>query len=148
MKKFKFSLATVKEYKEKLLDNLKLEHGIIMTAVREQEEVIRGMEETEKLVNKELNERNRKGITPFELMNYQRYIKVLQNDIKLEYEKLDKLKQAEEEKLEEVVEMKKETSSFEKLEEKRLKEYNGIVRKEQELFIEEFVTNKKYARRE
>jgi flagellar FliJ protein len=147
MKKFHFSLAAVKEYKEKLLDNLKLEHSTILAAIAEQEKLIQGMEETERLVNEELNEKNRKGITPYELMNYQRYIKVLQDDIRLEYEKLAKLKKAEEEKREEVIEMKKETASFEKLEEKKLKEYNSVVQKSQELFVEEFVVSKKYARR-
>ena len=78
-------------------------------------------------------------------MNYSRYIKVLQYNIKLEYEKLAKLREAEEKKREELVEMKKETASFEKLEEKRLEEYNYLARKEQEVFIEEFVSNKKYA---
>jgi len=147
MKKFNFSLQAVKEYKEKLLDNLRLEHSIIIAAVKEQEKLIHGMEATEKLVNDELNEKNSKGITPYELMNYQRYIKALQNDIRLEYEKLRKLEKAEDEKREEVVEMKKETSSLEKLEEKKIKEYNSIVQKADELFVEEFVVGKKYVRR-
>jgi len=144
MKKFNFSLGTVQDYKEKLLENLKLEYSMILSAIAEKEQQIQAMEETEKFVNKELNERNCKGITPFELMNYQRYMKVIQNDIRLEYEKLDKLKKAEEAKREEVIEMKKETASFEKLKEKKLKEYNDIAQKAQELFIEEFVVNKKY----
>lgn len=147
MKKFDFSLRAVKEYKEKLLENLVLEHSVILAAIAEQKKLIQGMEDTEKLVNDELNEKNRKGITPYELMNYQRYIKALQNDIRLEYEKLGKLEKAEEKKREEVIEMKKETSSLEKLEEKKIKEYNSIVQKAEELFVEEFVVNKKYARR-
>ena len=147
MKKFHFSLEVVKEYKEKLLENLKLEHSTILSAISKQENLIKEMENTEKLVNDELNEKNRRGITPYELMNYQRYIKVLQNDIRLEYEKLSKLKKAEEEKRDEVIEMKKETASFEKLEDKKLKEYNSLVQKAQELFVEEFVVNQKYARR-
>jgi len=147
MKKFSFSLQAVKEYKEKLLENLRLEHSVIIAAVKEQEKLIQGMEETEKLVNDELNEKNSRGITPYELMNYQRYIKALQNDIRLEYEKLRKLEKAEDEKREEVVEMKKETSSLEKLEEKKIKEYNNLVQKADELFVEEFVVSKKYVRR-
>ena len=147
MKKFSFSLETVKEYKEKLLENVVLEHATILAAIAEQEKLIKKMEETEKLVNEELNEKNRNGITPYELMNYQRYMKVLQDDIRLEYEKLAKLNLAEEEKRGEVIEMKKETASFEKLEEKKLKEYNKLVQKTEELFVEEFVVSKKYARR-
>ena len=145
MKKFTFSLNTVKEYKEKLLDNLKAEQSIILVAVENQKELIKEMEGTENLVNIELNEKNSKGITPYELMNYQRYIKVLQSDIRKEHEKLARLEIAAEEKRKELVEMKKETTSFEKLEEKKLKEYNAQVRKVDEIFIEEFVSNQKYA---
>ena len=147
MKKFNFSLRAVKEYKEKLLDNIKLEHAAILLAISKQEKLIRGMEETETLVNKELNEKNSKGIAPYELTNYQRYIKVLQNDIRLEYENLYKLNKAEEEKREELLEMKKEAASFEKLEERKLKEYNTLVQKTHELFVEEFVVSQKYAKR-
>jgi len=147
MKKFTFSLEAVKEYKEKLLDNVVLEHATILAAIAEQENLIKKLEETGRLVNEELNEKNRNGITPYELMNYQRYMKVLQDDIRIEYEKLAKLNLAEEAKREEVIEMKKETASFEKLEEKKLKEYNKLVQKKEELFIEEFVVSKKYARR-
>ncbi|MCL1808164.1 MAG: flagellar FliJ family protein [Clostridiales bacterium] len=148
MKKFTFSLSTVKGYKDKLLGNLKIEHAAILAKMSKQKELIKGMEESERLVNSELNERNSKGIAPHELVNYQRYLRVLQNDIKVEYENLAKLQKAEEEKREELLEMKKETASFEKLEEKKLEEYNVLARKEGELFIEEFVSNKKYAKQE
>jgi len=146
MKKFIFSLAVVKEYKEKLLDNLKAEQAVILAAIDAQKKLIAEMEATEKFVNDELNERNSKGISPHEFANYKRYIRVLQNDIALEYEKLEELNEQAEKKRIEIMEMKKETTSLEKLEEKKLKEYNVLERKEQELFIEEFVSNQKYAR--
>jgi flagellar FliJ protein len=145
MKKFTFSLNVVKGYKEKLLENLKIEQGEILLAISKQKELIHKMEEAEKLIISELNEKNSKGIKPHELINYQRYLKVLRNDIAREYEKLDKLKAAEERKRKEVIETKKETASFEKLEEKKLEEYNVLARKAQEVFIEEFVSNQKYA---
>jgi len=145
MKKFVFSLNAVKDYKEKLLENVKIEYSAIIASIMKQEKLIKGLEETETLVNGELNDKNSKGIAPHELMNYQRYLKVLQNDIRLEYEKLARLNRAEEAKREELVEMKKETATFEKLEEKKLAEYDYLARKEQEVFIEEFVSNKKYS---
>jgi len=144
MKKFTFSLETVKNYKESLLDNLKLEHAAILAEVAAQKKLIGGMEETEKLVNSELNDRNSRGIASHEHANYRRYLKVLENDIKLEYEKLFALEKKEDDKRKEVVEMKKETSTLEKLEEKKLEEYNDLLLKDNELFIEEFVSNQKY----
>jgi flagellar FliJ protein len=145
MKKFKFSLDAVKGYKEKLLENIKIEYSAIAQSIIKQQKLIRGMEESERIVNSELNDKNSEGIAPHELMNYQRYLKVLQNDIKFEYEKLARLKKTEEAKRKEMVEMKKETASFEKLEEKKLAEYDYLARKEQEIFIEEFVSNQKYS---
>ena len=146
MKKFKFTLDVVKKYKEKLLENLKIEQSIILAAIAEQKKLIAQMEEALRLINQELNEKNSSGITPHELLNYKRYLRVLQSDIDNEYEKLEKLEAAAEEKRKEIVEMKKETTSLEKLEKKKIEEYNVLERKEQELFIEEFVGNQKYLR--
>jgi len=146
MKKFNFSLNVVKEYKEKLLDNLKIEQSAILSAISKQKKLIAQMEETERLINEELNEKNSNGIAPHELINYKRYLRVLQSDINDEYVKLEKLEIAAEEKRIEILEMKKETTSLEKLENKKKEEYNIMVRKEQELFIEEFVSNQQYSR--
>ena len=146
MKKFTFSLSAVKEYKDKLLDNLKTEQAVILSAIAKQEKLIAEMEATERFINSELNEKNSKGITPHELINYKRYLRAMQNDIEIEYKRLEKLRAAAEEKRIEIMEMKKETTSLEKLEEKKLLEYNIMERKEHELFIEEFVSNQKYAR--
>lgn len=147
MKKFTFSLENIKSYKESLLDNLKLEHAAILAEIAAQKKLIESMEMTERLVNSELNEKNSRGIAPHEHANYRRYLKVLENDIKLEYEKLYDLEKKEDDKRKEVVEMKKETSTLEKLEEKKLEEYNGLMLKDHELFIEEFVSNQKYVTR-
>ena len=147
MKKFSFALKPIKEYKEKLLDTLKLELAAIMVQVAKQENLILEMEENVRRVNGELNEKNSKGITPYELTNYQRYIKVQQSEIRKEYTKLEKLKKDEDDKKHELTEMKKETMSLEKLEEKKVKEYNDMAHKMQEIFVEEFVVSRKYASR-
>jgi len=146
MKKFKFPLDVVKGYKEKLLDNLKIEQAQILAAISSQKKLIAQMEESEMLLNRELNEKNSGGITPHELINYKRYLRVLQNDINDEYERLEKLEITAEEKRREIVEMKKETTSLEKLEIKMKEVYNIMMRKEQDIFIEEFVSNQRYSR--
>ena len=56
---------------------------------------------------------------------------------------LEKLKEKEEAKRNEVVEAKKETSSIDKLKEKKFKEYEKAVQKEDEQLIEEFVTTRR-----
>ena len=44
MKKFRFSLETVMEYKQQVLDSLQAEHGAILAKVRRQEELIEELE--------------------------------------------------------------------------------------------------------
>ena len=58
-------------------------------------------------------------------------------------EQLKELRKKEEDKRNEVVEAKKETSSIDKLKEKKLDAYNKEVQKEDERFIEEFVATKR-----
>ena len=45
MKKFRFSLETVLDYKQQVLDALRIEHGAIQAKVRAQEERLRVLEE-------------------------------------------------------------------------------------------------------
>ena len=54
---------------------------------------------------------------------------------------LEELRAQEEAKREQVVEAKKETSSIEKLKEKKLEAYHKEEAKSEELFIEEFVSS-------
>ena len=44
MKKFRFSLETVLEYKQQILDSLQAEHGAILARIRQQEEHIEALE--------------------------------------------------------------------------------------------------------
>ncbi|MPN20524.1 hypothetical protein SDC9_167903 [bioreactor metagenome] len=61
-------------------------------------------------------------------------------EIQREKRHLEVLQKREEEKRAEVVEVKIETSTLEKLKEKKLEQYNKEVQKSEELFIEEFVS--------
>ena len=142
MKKFAFSLETVKEYKEQMLENVKVEYGVIMAAVKQKEDDIAALEREKHDLNIELNRKNARGITPLEIAGYQRYLNVLHYNIKQEKRKLEELNRQAEKKKDEVIEKRKETASFDKLKEKRLAEYNQQAMKSQEQFIEEFVVNK------
>ena len=64
----------------------------------------------------------------------------MENNLKKEHTKLEKFKELAEQKRKEVVEAKKDTSSIEKLKEKKIEEYNKEVQKFEEANIEEFVS--------
>lgn len=142
MKKFYFSLDTVLSYKERVLENLKGEHARILLKVRECEDEIERLEQERYACGKELDAGRMRGMTINEIRTYENYLEALRIKILRKQDELLRLREAEEKKKEEVVEAKKETSSIEKLKEKKLAEYNKQVQKEEEQFIEEFVSTR------
>ncbi len=79
------------------------------------------------------------GIKISEIHTYENYLESLGLKIRQKQEQLKRLMIKEEAKRNEVVEAKKETSSIDKLKEKKRQEYDKVVQKEEEQFIEEFV---------
>lgn len=143
MKKFQFSLEMVLGYKQQVLENLQTEHGEILARIRQQEERIEQMEADYRALSSEFNQRKAEGITVLEAMKYEQYLRSSERQLEEAYERLRSLHQQEEKKRNEVVEAKKETSSIEKLREKKLEAYNKAVLKSEEAVIEEFVTTKR-----
>lgn len=142
MKKFFFALDTVLNYKEQVLDGLKAEHARILAKVRECEQAIERLEEEHRACTLELREHKMEGMTIREIHGYENYLEALDIKIRIKQEQLKKLMEQEEAKRNEVVEAKKETSSIDKLKEKKKAEYDKAVQKEEEKFIEEFVATK------
>lgn len=143
MKKFFFSLDTVLNYKEQVLDGLKAEHARIIMKVRECEHTIEMMEDEHRLCALEFRNSRMNGMKICDIHTYENYLEALGIKIRKKYEELAKLREQEEAKRNEVVEAKKETSSIDKLKEKKFKEYEKEVQKEEEQFIEEFVTTQR-----
>ena len=143
MKKFRFSLETVLDYKNQVLENLQAEHGAILAQVRQQEELIERMEADYHALSGEFNQRKAEGITILDAMKYEQYLRSSERQLEEAYEHLRSLRMQEEKKRGEVVEAKKETSSIEKLREKKLEAYNKAVQKSEEALIDEFVTTKR-----
>ena len=140
MKKFKFSLDTVLDYKQQVLDSLKGVHATILAQVRQQENVLEHVWQDYRSCNEEYRDRKMTGLTIIEATFYQNGLRALEMDIQRETDRLADLQKQEEKKRAEVVEAKKDTSSLEKLREKKLDQYQKAVQKSEELFIEEFVS--------
>ena len=139
---FKFSLESVLKIKNQLNDVLKLEYATISAEVSEQEKYIRELELELIQKNDEFNDKNAIGMTSLEISVYKNYFKEQQFKIKKAYQKLEEINERLVIKREEIIESKKEISSIEKLKEKRFAEYEYSAKKAEELFIEEFVSNK------
>lgn len=140
MKKFKFPLSTVLVYKQQVLDALQGEHAAILAQLHDQEAVLQSIWDRYQAYNEECKERQREGLPITEALMYQNGLRVLEKDIARETKRLEEYRDQEAKKRNEVVEAKKETSSIEKLQEKKLDLYQKAVQKEEEAFIDEFVS--------
>ena len=143
MKKFRFSLETVLEYKQQVLETLQTEHGAILARVREQEQHIEELEAAYRALSHEFNRRKAEGLTILDAIKYEQYLRSSERQIEEAYEHLRQLQKQAEKKRAEVVEAKKETSSIEKLREKKLEGYNKAIQNSEEALIDEFVTTKR-----
>lgn len=143
MKKFRFSLETVMEYKQQVLDSLQTEHGAILAKVRRQEALIEELEAAYRHLAQEFNRRKLEGISILDAMKYEQYLRSSERQLEEAYQHLAELQKQEEAKRDEVVEAKKETSSIEKLREKKLESYNKAMQKSEEAMIDELVSTKR-----
>lgn len=139
MKKFKFSLDSVLSYKQQILDALQGEHAALLVQVREQEELLERCWQNYRNYNEEYRETSRMGMQLTEALIYQANLRAMEREIQQETVILEEKRKKEEEKRAEVVEAKKESTSIEKLKEKKLKAYQKAEAKSEELFIEDFV---------
>ena len=140
MKKFRFSLETVLDYKNQALDALRAEHGAILAQVRAQEQVIEGLETEYHSADADFTQRKLEGINILDAMSYEQYLRSLERKLQEEYRKLDRLRKREEEKRTQVVEARKKTATIEKLKEHKLEDYRKAEQKAEEQRIEEFVS--------
>ncbi len=140
MKKFRFSLETVLDYKQQALDALMGEHGAILAQVRAQEAVVEGLEEEHRLVDEDFSQQKLEGITVLDALNFEQYLRALERETAAERRKLEALRRREEQKRAQVVEARKETATIEKLKEHKLEDYRKAEQKEEEQRIEEFVS--------
>ena len=140
MKKFKFSLDTVLSYKQQVLEALQGEHALALAAVRAQEELLEELWQGYRDYNAEYRQRAEEGLPLTEALMYQNGLRAAEQEIQRETRRLEELQAEEEKKREAVVEAKKDTSSIEKLKEKKLDAYRRAEAKSEETFIEEFVS--------
>ena len=140
MKQFQFTLQKLMDFRQQELDRQKNTLSALQADLQriyqEKEELIRQVEEC----SADLELVCRQGAQAFEISVRKRYIVTLQQEIHA-HDASAALKQQEINKqLGVVVEATKDVRTLEKLEEKQLEEYKAAATKENEQFIEEFVS--------
>jgi flagellar FliJ protein len=142
MKKFIFSLQKVLEIKEQLLDNMKIELSNLNHECKNIEQHIKILEAKYKKIEDEYVKKIYNSISSGEMS----YYKMLCQGVLVQIENKEKEKEIVLKKIaakrQKIIIMNTEISSLEKLREKELEKHKKELLKKEELFIEEFVSNK------
>ena len=145
MKKFRFELETVLAYKRQMLDALQVEHAAALAELRRQQELIETLWTSYRAYGEEYRVRCAEGIDIRDVLSYQAGLRAREREIQQETDYMAELRKKEEAKRSEVVNAKQDTSSIEKLREKKLESYQAAIAKSEEQFIEEFVSSRRCA---
>lgn len=143
MKQFNFSLQKLLGYKEQVLE---VERGVLSNMNARMSGLQLELEQLKNNARKSADDFNRQaaeGLTAIEMTRYKSYLNLLNEAISEKNWEIMLQKQAIERQTDKVREAKIEISSMEKLREKKLEEYHHQETKAEELFIEEFVSNKR-----
>ena len=140
MKRFQYQLENVLNYKYRVLDDLKSEHAVIVRHVNQKQEEIQRLNHELTEYETEFDQTKKEGMSIESYRLFGMCIEKMEQVIDEEKEQLKLLKKKEEKKKEEVVEAKVDSSKYEKLKERKWKEYQKLEQKVEEAFVEEFVT--------
>ncbi len=138
MKKFKFTLDRIKQYRIQIEE---MEKNDLASLRADLEELENQAEEIRREIyakTEELRRLYRKGAYPNEISVANRFITFKKQALEMKIGEIEDKKKQIEDKLQEVLEATREVKKMEKLEEHQLEEYKQAELKENENFIEEF----------
>ena len=133
-------MQKLKDFREQELDRQKNILSMLQADLRRIEEAREVLVEKLKEQAEQLDRVYRLGSTASDIAMRKRYIVTLQQEIHIKEQQAADKRVEIEQQLSVVVEATKEVKTLEKLEEKQLEEYNHAASKENEQFIEEFVS--------
>ena len=137
MKRFRFQLEPVLDFKQRGLDSLMVELSAIQAQVAAQENRRSAAYQRLEAFDAEYAQKRLQGLTVLEAVECQSCQQVLARRAKREDEELLRLRQAAEQKRAEVVEARMETHSLERLREFRQTEHNAAVAKAEEKALDD-----------
>ena len=141
MKKFNFPLNTVLSYKQQHLDFLQTEHAAILEKMRTAEQRLAALNARYRAEQLEYREKSSMGMSITEAKFWESAFRAMERDIRAAEIQLEEQRKCAEDKRLEVVEAKKETMSIEKLKAKKRAAYQKAEAKDEEIFIDEFVSS-------
>ena len=141
MKKFVFTLQRLKEFREQTLDTEKGTLAELRSDLARLEAELEDILAELAALNRRLVEMYEEGTTVNDISVHKRYINAKQQELHMKRHQILMQNRKIEQQLNVVIEATKEVSKLEKLEEHQIEEYKAAELKENEQFIEEFVSN-------
>ena len=141
MKKFVFTLESLKRYQDQVLETEKGKLSELRGELNRLEAELEDILAELARLNSELVAMYEKGTTPLDISVHKRYISAKQQELHMKRHQILMKEREIEVQLQVVVDATREVSKLEKLEEHQIEEYRALEQKENELFIEEFVSN-------
>ena len=138
MKKFKFTLDRIKQYRIQIEEMEKNDLAALRAQLRELEEQEADIRKAIAAKSEELRRLYRRGAFPNEISVANRYLTFKKQELEMKRGEIEEKNKEIEKKLQEVIEATQEVKKMEKLEEHQLEEYKQQELKESENFIEEF----------
>ena len=143
MKKFKFTLGRMLDYKDQLLDEEKNKLALLRKKKQEIDDHIESLLRELDKITVTMRQEQERGITAFQLLSYESQ----RTNIRRQIEQLKKeqalAKLEVKRQVQVVVQATQEVSKLDKLQDKQLEEYRKMVMKAEELEIEEFVSSRR-----
>lgn len=140
MKKFRFGLDSVLDYRRQVLDGCQGEYAQALDQVRQQEARKAETEDRYHRLNQEFRDTAAAGITAADALTYEGGLRLLEREIAQEDKLLEDYRRAAEEKREQMMRAHIDKAVLERLREKKWQDYNKEVQKSDELFIDELVS--------
>lgn len=140
MKKFRFGLDTVLDYRKQVLDERQNDYARAMLQVHQQEERKAAAEARYQAMNQRFREEAALGMAVADALSYEYGLRALEREIARETKVLQDLRRVAEEKRLQMLQANVDTTVLERLREKRLDEYQKEVQKSEERFIDELVS--------
>lgn len=140
MKKFHFTLEKLKDFRDRELDRQKNALSALRTELRRINDTAESLKIKVAEQSAQLERVCAAGASASDVAMRKRYIVTLQQEIHLREQQAAEKQQEIDRQLDVVVEATKDVKTLEKLEEKQLEDYKALETKENEQFIEEFVS--------
>ena len=148
MKKFEFSLSKLMEVKDQQLSQEKEKLGEYRRKLSEiEKELAENIQKQKDTNDFYVTQMARGGLTVPQIQTAKNYIERLKDEAEELLQDIEDAKQDVEMQVQLVVSITKDIKIMEKLKDKKQSEYNKLLQKDQEQFIEEFVNTSKQMKR-